>query len=367
MCWRLTSALLLLIVCLAFISPGGAQVRSRIAPYGFCSPTYESPTNCMLADQLVNRFYPSSLSNPKHPKDRPGCYGIYSVNKSGTPLTIFADYSSKQGEFLVIRRKANGEYWAAPVAPSAQVIGPRGDVFGQNADCSINLVPLTQQGRRAILLWFAGRANLGTAHAMAWVFQWNGTKAKSLGPVRSTPAGYIPGWGFPDPAYLYPDSLAMVSAYDHFNGKVPHFEETHPYYRQIYRLKEGHYQFAAYAAYFGLPIPHGTTISEFLNGPRYPPGGPFVLRHNSTGPFILRIGNGNIKGKSRVSSAEVWINGKEVLPPGEINSNTSILTLPLPHILRQHNNIRVVAHGPPGSQLTVVIEDHTPHLMHRNP
>lgn len=360
---RAIPALLLLIISLTFATPCRAQMTPYTALYSTCQPF--GTKSCRLAAQLAYRFYPPSLINPKHPKYHSGCYDLYSTTKNGIPLTIFADYTRHRGEFLVIRRKANGEYWAAPVAPSAQVIGPHGDIFGQDAGCAINLIPLSPQGKRAIFLQFSAMADLGTANAMRWVFQWNGTKAKNLGPVRHTPAGYVPGWGDAENLYIYPNSLAMLSSYEHNSRGIPKTQENHPFYHRIYRLKKGRYKFVTYAAYVGVPMPATSGISGIL-GPWVPVSGPFMLRRNSTGPYILRIGNGILDGRWRVTGAEIWINGKEIVPPNEINSKTSILIIPLRHVLKRHNTIKVIAHGK-SSFLSLVIEDHTPNLFPETP
>lgn len=311
-----------------------------------------SPKANQLAGQLWNRFYPTTLINPKNPKYRSGCVAIYNTDKNGDPQTIFANYTAKRGEFLVIRRKANGKYWAAPVPPSAQFVSSKGYDFSQ-LGCTIYFLRLTKQGRRSVILGLMSN----DSNESDWVFQWNGTRAVNISPTFrfSNKGAYEPVFSNTSFVYLYPNGLAAVSAYDHFMHYPGDYYETHPDYDQIYRLQKGRYVLAANAAYFSGPMAIPSAPAPATQR--------FVLRRKSTGPYVLRIANGNLYGKDRVTSAEIRINGKEVVPPGKINSKTNILTLPLRHVLKLHNTIKVTAQGSRSSQLSVVVEDHTPHLI----
>jgi pimeloyl-ACP methyl ester carboxylesterase len=70
---------------------------------------------------------------------------------------------------------------------------------------------------------------------------------------------------------------------------------------------------------------------------------------------IVRITNGGHEGRNRCSGAEIYLNGMLILSPRELNQSVSSLERSV-H-LEPSNLLRVTLQGPPGSSLTVKIEE----------
>lgn len=294
---------------------------------------------------LVMRFYPSELVDQSYPNIRPYCRAVYATFKTGVPSVIFANYPYRLGEFLVIRRRVGGGYWAEPVAPSAEVVGASGDQFGQ-VGCTISFVKISSEVGRVVVLALLG--NGGSARD--WVFEWNGDSAMNIGPVdHHSEAGYDPDFVNVGFMHLYRHSMAAISQADLNEG------DGRPFYSHVYQLEGNHYVSAGYSAFTALY----RSESSQENGSTQT----FVLTEGSAGPYVLRIGNGDWAGKHRVSDAQIWINGVKVISSGIVNGETNVLTLPLKGIIKYKNTIKVSIQGTPSSELAVSIEDHTPGLQ----
>lgn len=286
--------------------------------------------------KLALQFYPSELVDPASPDSGPYCKAVYATNKAGEPTTIFVNYLDKQGKFLVIQRKPGGGYWAKPVAPSATDAGPDGDGFGQ-VSCMIQFVTISADVRRAVVLNLYGMAG----DSSDWVFAWNGESAKNMTPTYNLGGEYDPIFGDVGFVHLYGNEMDAISQAGVNSG------DNHPHYKHVYRLNNGRYVSAGYSAF----------VSVYANGKGSTDT--FLLTAGSVGPYVLRIGNGNWAGMHRVSNAQIWVNGVQVVSPGTVNDETNVLTIPLTGVIRYRNLIKVEINGAPSSKLAVSIEDHT--------
>src|SRR3954451_17443627 len=78
----------------------------------------------------------------------------------------------------------------------------------------------------------------------------------------------------------------------------------------------------------------------------------FVLPATARAPYILNVINGDDKGKNRISSATISLNGLEIVAKNDLNQQIARLDLPVS--LQSSNTLRVtVAAGNPGSYITI--------------
>src|SRR5262249_45999023 len=72
------------------------------------------------------------------------------------------------------------------------------------------------------------------------------------------------------------------------------------------------------------------------------------------GPCQLVVVNGNPDGSKRISSASIFLNGKQILGPSNFNQRVDRIVMPV--ALDDSDQIRVVLNSAPGSFLTVSVE-----------
>ena len=80
----------------------------------------------------------------------------------------------------------------------------------------------------------------------------------------------------------------------------------------------------------------------------------FALPAGATGPFTLRVQNGDTQGRNKTTSAEVKINGVEVVGESDFSNNVVTFTKTLPG-LAASNQLYVRVKGAPNSTFTLEI------------
>jgi hypothetical protein len=290
------------------------------------------------ADQaIVDRFFPQNLVNPDHPEDKRNCFGVYERAGDGSPLTIIAVYPDAQHEVLAVRRQSNGQYTSTEIAPE-------GFDFAL-ARCSVEFIDVDGDGRNEVEVLLSG-AHAGDAD---FLFRWDGSQLISIGPTWKTKWGINPSLGNAWFCNLYSDGTLAAVSIDGSSG-----EEDAPVYGSIYRLKDGQYSFVTRSA-FALPFRRGKQAPEEESRT-------FTLFSESTGPYVLRVGNGDIDGKNRLTSGHISINGEELVDSSRLSRQTGELAVPIAKLAPGTNKITVLLDGEPGGDIQVVVEDHTPNF-----
>lgn len=83
----------------------------------------------------------------------------------------------------------------------------------------------------------------------------------------------------------------------------------------------------------------------------------FDLLKDSTGPYVLRLANGDNQGQHRVASAHIVLNGVEVLSPNNFSQQVEFLDIAVP--LTQQNKLEVTLAGEPLGLVVITVEDTT--------
>jgi hypothetical protein len=294
------------------------------------------------AQQIVNQFFPVSLAVA--PEATPGswvsrkrdsAFVIFEQLPDGRPATILAAYTNGIGGAIrLIRAQPDGSY--------SVVFEPSGlDLGGFTVSCL--LLDVDGDSRPEGIVSFASYR----AQTSEWVFRWNGPALENLTPMRQDESGLQ--------ATLL--MLAKFVDLDH-DGKLEIISEENYPPREtesgaalggsvVYKLDGNQYTVDRPILYWGTFVRRtGQPQTETYE---------FSLLEDSSGPYTLKLTNGDANGGKRVSSARIVVNGAEVLSPNNLSQQVEFLTLPVS--LVQKNTIQVTLAGTPLGHVFITIQD----------
>jgi len=322
----------------------------RIATAGAAIVVSATVCGAQSADveSVANRFYPQKFIDDairlKEPLNRIICASAYSVAPGGAPQVIVAGYSDGfQGTVKVLGRQGAGNY---------RVLYEPAGLDLDGAPCSVEFIDVDGDGVQEIHVAFGS----ASGNDGDWLFKWDGRTLRSIGATAQRDGETytkLVNIAFED---LYHDgTLAVVSAGGDSLAEDGLAAEAPEY---VYRLVNGHYVLAA-------PVLLVDTFTS-QEPRRLPTDGQFYLPKGSTGPYTLRVVNGDRAGAGRVSSGQIRLNGKEIVSPDRFKTPAGILSVPLSPLRSGDNQLSVeLPHDRPGGHITVVVEDHTPRFLTR--
>jgi hypothetical protein len=293
------------------------------------------PSEALMAEdlqQIVSGFYPKSLvdaaasANQADTMQRLSAFAAYDQN------TIVAAYSNGiLGDVLVLKRGTDGQYKVAYEPANLEFAG---------SDCEVSLLDVDGDGTNEVIVSFSSlRGN-----TIDWVFKWDGTVLKSIGPTSPPPDG------------TSMDSVAMNSEFIDFYhdgtlqmvvvGENPPPLDGSPLTTPdtLYRLTGGTFQ----------PIATLNFFDTFVRADGAPTmdSRSFTIDNPNTA-YVMRIANGDGQGGKQVSSAEIYVNGQQVVSPSAFSQGVPTLTVPIS--VASSNTISVNLKSTPGSELTIGI------------
>lgn len=289
--------------------------------------------------QIVDQHFPASLlAGPDSANlDKVSCFVVFDTLSSGAPRTIIAAYSNDfEGTVQVLQVQSDGTF---------QVIDePAGFSFG-GTRCTIDLADVDGDGINEIRVSF-GSFRPPTSD---WIFKWDGSHLHNIGPTSQPRRGKQHSLlCSTDFVNLFQDgTLQIVSVSsspspDDGSIETPNF---------LYRLSGGVFVLSS-------PVAYVRTFTRQKGAPA-PVSDSFDLFTGSTGPYVVRISNGDARGNNRVSSADVAINSAEIFGPSSFNQQVGTLSAPLNSLNARGNTVQVDLKSSPGSQITMVVEDHS--------
>jgi hypothetical protein len=309
----------------------------------FCAAS-NSQTQAANVQNVVDQFYPQKYVDDANRQgeqlNHKTCHAVYQVLSNGEPQVIIAGYADGyQGTIKVLTRKSPGVYTVA-YEPAGLFLG--------GIDCRIELVDVDGDGINEVHVSFTSARGIDGD----WIFKWDGLQLRSIGPMSQRKGIAHTKLANASIEDLYHDGTMAIFSVSltppPIDASVPTTPDS---LYLLYRLSGGKYV-------LDTPV---VEIADFPRATMKPQAEPasFDLPKGSTGPYQLRVVNGDASTKNRVSSGHIWVNGSEFVKPNQLNQQVGIFTVPLPPLLQTGNQLTVKIESAPGSHITVLIEDHT--------
>jgi hypothetical protein len=286
----------------------------------------------LSADQVASIYYPQEMADPDGQAGQNYCAVSSEKSASGAPTTVFAAYiwgpDTNPGEIWVFQRQSNGDYRGSRVGdPNLMLSADRCDISVTDAGPAVGKVI-------EVTLW-------GNRNSSSFLFRWDGSRLATIGPVdRSADSRLIDA---------VVESWRLLPI---FSGNAPGLEvHGGDPYDAIYRFDGRRYAFQARVAYSGV----FRCLADACDATYET----FRITRKMTGPFVLRVGNGELSGKGRVPAASVEINGVDM---GELAPADGVTVFPAAKLAVGVNKIHIRPQpSTDGSVRTiyVLVEDHT--------
>ena len=281
---------------------------------------------------LVDPFYPADRLRPITTAERQSCAAALS-GPANSPTAVVAGFTSRSsGAIRLLRRTAQGALATAFDNPERWVL--------PGARCTIRLRDVDFDGRPEVFVSFhAVRSSAG------WVFKWDGTTLSSLTPVRTAEGRESSLLMDPTTYDLdHQGPLEIIAARD-VERLGPGMRSHSPAF--VYRLGASGFEvdssLLVVAAYRGDVDPRANSRS-------------FRLLQDSSGPFTMRLVNGDRDGNHRVTGVTVTVNELAIVEPRDVTASTEFASALVPSLAVQ-NHVTATLTGPPDATLLVLLED----------
>ena len=293
-----------------------------------------SPAQTSDLQLVLDQFYPVDRLKPQTGAERQSC-AAQLPGAANQPPAILAGYTTRAtGALRLLRRTSAGALEVAFDSPDTwSMPGSR---------CSIRLRDVDFDGQPEAFVNYQGvRASSG------WVFKWDGTTLRNLTPTE-TVDGRLSSLLL-DPALYDLDHqgpLELIAARA-VERQVPGTRSRYPAY--VYGLADAGFtvqgSVVAVVGYRADVDPRSNLRS-------------FRLIEDSTGPYRLRVVNGDRFGKHRVTGASIQVNEVPVLEPRDLTEAMAFASVTIPALAVQ-NHVTATLTGAADGTLLVLIEDGT--------
>jgi hypothetical protein len=201
----------------------------------------------------------------------------------------------------------------------------------------VSLIDLDHSGNPAVLVSLVGGAE---GVGMRWVFKWDGSALKSIGPGKDDEG--LPCTELHDPDFLDLDGDGILEIVE----RSKPFEPDTPDNYDVYKLTDGAYKLSGvFESFSGFPVPIAPPPPRFRIQ-RFVASAP-------GSPYIMTIANGNGRDEPPVQSAQVLLNGEAVTAPGQITQ--TVRSLKIPVTVKANNTVDANVSGQQGSFLYIGI------------
>jgi VCBS repeat protein len=284
---------------------------------------------------VVAGFYPQSLvdlaARSGEPFDRNQCYAVFDALPSGAPKTVVAAYTNESSAAIrVLRSNASGgfEIAAEPIEY---------DLSGEQ--CQVKLVDLDNDGRNEIFVSFSAMVN-----DVSWVFAWDGQQLTNLTPLGAS-------WR----SGTKPTRLFRTEIVDVDNDGVKELLVNSQYPPRLNEPSKPDLLFRLVGGQFVEDQPLiGLWAFERLTSTPETSRTLINLPERALGPYTLHVVNGTAGGQFRATSAQLWLNGQQILGPSDFGSSVAFIDRPI--TLDAENELTVRFAGAPGSKMTVILK-----------
>src|SRR5687767_1453744 len=269
----------------------------------------------------VDEFYPVDRLKPLTAAERQSCFAQLDASGGGPPLLLAGYTNRSAGALRLLRRAEGGQYRVAFDSPDSWVL--------PGARCAIRLRDVDFDGQPEVFVYFQGvRASSG------WIFKWDGAALRNLTPTE-TIEGRVSSLLLDPQLYDLDHQGALeVIAARIVERPAAGVRSKNPGF--VYGLTESGYvvqsSLLAVAAYRADVDPRSNLRA-------------FRLLEDSTGPYRLRVVNGDRFGKHRVSGATIQVNELPVLEPRDLTGDMAFASVTVPPLSVQ-NHITATLSGP---------------------
>jgi hypothetical protein len=282
---------------------------------------------------IVEQFYPPSLTAFRDEiGGRQQCFAVYDADASGAPQTIVAAYTNHTEAVIRVLRAGAGGFDV--------VAEPQAGLDLTGVWCDVILEDVDADGRKDIRVDFS--VNRAT---VSWLFRWDGQQLWNLTPTTSTGATGYQMSSFVNGALVDVDIDGTKEIY--VQPEYPRFPDEPVLPPLLYRLAGD--QYVEDRPLVGIwPFVRETSTTQTDNVP-------VTLPRGARGPYTLRVVNGLPDGTARAASAQVWMNGREILSPRDLGNNVAVIERQV--TLGAENQLAVRFAGQPStSELLIIIE-----------
>lgn len=367
---------------------GGLVALVFACVFGFLAVTGRSVAQQALSlQQVVTKFYPNYLAirplEATYRSAKKACYVVYDRLPNGSPRMVIAGYTDGTvGTLRTLQRWQDGYRMISELTLGKYDFGIDG--------CDLSLVDLGGHYFRVVRIRFHGS---NTSLTTDWYFQWHDTHFINLTPIRSStdpamaPSTQLVSSGAAD---LDGSGILSIVGIGEAAGNAADKNDLPSTGSDvIYSLSKGAYAFdhaVALSRGFVVGGLSSKAYVRFRHDPtqQVPPMNEFILRViNGPNYGILNAESGQIDSmypapdggngareedhdcgdrdrkdqctpNGRVSSAQILINGTEVVTKGQINSGVDRLETRVK--LGQDNTISVNLEGNQGTGILVILD-----------
>ncbi len=289
---------------------------------------------------LVEQFFPQRLSardaeaRAKYggPSSRQSAFVAADLDRTGKPQYLVAAYTADEMAAIRVLKVTDNS--------AALVDEPNLCPFG-GRDPEVSLINLDRSGNPAVLVSLLA-GNRG--EEMQWVFKWDGSALKSIGPGKDDQG--LSCTDLFDADFVDLDGDGILEIVNSQGTSRWEIEAGAPETYEVYKLIEGAYKLSGMFEYFGgFPVPIAPPPPQFRTK-RFVASAP-------GSPYIMTIANGNGRDEPPVQSAQILLNGEAVTTPGQISQ--TVRSLKIPVTVKAKNTVVVNVSGPQGSALNIGI------------
>jgi hypothetical protein len=302
-------------------------------------------------DTFATRYYPSVLvttpAGPVPVTQRKVALATGDLDGSRSSLVAAVFYNGMRAAVSVISPAGQGTVLATS-APDAMT----------GSTASISLVDFDHAGGKEIVVTMQQPRGLPTA----WIFKWTGTSLDMISPLAPGSSPGDPESDLADPSFVDLDGSGRIAIIDRHAGNSTSEDGTVATHEQvrIFRMLNGKFEPDAGPADY-------LSVFTGQKGEATPQFGTFDVTDPSRARDIVIInGVGSNAGQdgddrsdddnhgtSRVSSAEVILNGQPIATAKSLNDKVAVL-----HVttgVKAHDEITVKINGSPDGTLTILV------------
>jgi hypothetical protein len=283
---------------------------------------------------VLDQFYPADRLKPLNAAERQSCSAPLDAPGGGSSVLLAGYTNRSAGALRLLRRAADGPYRVTFDNPDSWLL--------PGSRCAIRLRDVDFDGQPEVFVYFQGvRASSG------WIFKWDGTTLRNLTPTETVEGRASSLLLDPQLYDLDHQGALEVIAARIVERPAAGVRSRNPAF--VYGLTESGYaaqgSLLAVAAYRADVDPRSNLRA-------------FRLLEDSTGPYRLRVVNGDRLGKHRVTGATIQVNEVAVLEPRDLTEAMAFASVTIPPLAIQ-NHLTATLAGPPDGTLLVLIEDST--------